>query len=50
MRYSPPFWYIGEGDRETLDQIDNRKADFLWGGLGAPKQEKWMFLHKGKVN
>lgn len=49
--YSPPFKdIVGEEDKKILDQIDGGQADFLWVGLGAPKQEKWMFLNKGNVN
>lgn len=49
--YSPTFKDIMvEEEREILEQIDNEQTDFLWVGLGAPKQEKWMFLHKGKLN
>lgn len=26
------------------------EPDFVWIGLGAPKQEKWMAEHQGKIN
>ena len=29
--------------------INESQADIIWVGLGAPKQEKWMADHKGKV-
>ncbi|ODM13380.1 WecB/TagA/CpsF family glycosyltransferase [Eisenbergiella tayi] len=48
--YSPPFRPMSE--KEDLDAIENINAvspDFLWIGLGAPKQEKWMAAHDGKV-
>ena len=49
--YSPAFKEnIEEENAKVLEQINNVQTDFLWVGLGAPKQEKWMFLHKGKVN
>ncbi len=49
--YSPPFEsdVSLEGDK-FLNEINDTKADFLWIGLGAPKQEKWMSIHKGKIN
>lgn len=49
--YSPPFKkeVILESSK-VLNTINKSKADFIWIGLGAPKQEKWMHLHKGKVN
>ena len=47
--YSPPFKSeVSLENRNILDEIGD--CDFLWVGLGAPKQEKWMNLHKGKVN
>lgn len=49
--YSPPFKSeVTLEDKIILDDINSRNIDFLWVGLGAPKQEKWMFMHKGRVN
>lgn len=49
--YSPPFRPLTEEeDREIIDRINNAKSDFIWVGLGAPKQEKWMAAHKHKVS
>lgn len=49
--YSPPFRMMSvEEDKEAVENINNSKADFVWIGLGAPKQEKWMAAHQGKVN
>ena len=48
--YSPPFRPMTEEeDREIVESINTASPDFLWVGLGAPKQEKWMALHQGKV-
>ena len=48
--YSPPFRIIDEEeDREILDRINNLDADFIWVGLGAPKQERWMAEHQGLI-
>lgn len=48
--YSPPFRALTEEeDRETIDMINQSKPDFIWVGLGAPKQENWMAAHQGKV-
>lgn len=30
--------------------INDSKADIIWVGLGAPKQENWMYAHKGKLS
>ena len=49
--YSPPFRPLTEEeDRMIIDRINEVGADFVWIGLGAPKQEKWMAVHQGKVN
>ena len=49
--YSPPFRPLTEEeDREIIAKINEAAPDFLWIGLGAPKQECWMAAHQGKVN
>lgn len=49
--YSPPFREMTEDeDKSIISRINEAKPDFIWVGLGAPKQEKWMFDHQGKVN
>lgn len=49
--FSPPFRNITESeDMEIIRNINRANPDFIWVGLGAPKQEKWMFEHLGKVN
>ncbi|MEH7494523.1 WecB/TagA/CpsF family glycosyltransferase [Neobacillus niacini] len=48
--YSPPFRPISpEEDEEIIKRINETQPDFVWVGLGAPKQEKWMAEHQGKV-
>ena len=48
--YSPPFRPLtAEEDRENIERINRAQADFVWIGLGAPKQERWMAAHEGKV-
>lgn len=47
---SPPFRPVTEEeDAETVARINESGADFIWVGLGAPKQENWMADHKGRV-
>ena len=49
--YSPPFRPMTEEeDKVAVDRINESNADFVWIGLGAPKQEKWMAAHQGRVN
>ena len=48
--YSPPFRKLTEEeDQEIIKMINESEADFVWIGLGAPKQEYWMAQHKGQV-
>lgn len=49
--YSPPFRPLTEEeDKEIIERINKTKPDFVWVGLGAPKQEKWMAAHQGKID
>ena len=48
--YSPPFRPMTEEeDQEAVERINAAKPDFIWVGLGAPKQEKWMADHERRV-
>ena len=48
--YSPPFRKLTqEEDIEVVERINKTKPDFVWIGLGAPKQEIWMAKHQGLV-
>ena len=49
--YAPPFRPLTEEeDFEVIEMINESHPDFIWVALGAPKQEIWMYEHKGKVN
>lgn len=49
--YSPPFRALTEEeDKNIIDMINQSHPDFIWVALGAPKQEKWMYEHRDKVN
>lgn len=48
--WSPPFRPLTkEEDEDIIDKINKSQPDFVWIGLGAPKQEYWMAAHQGKV-
>ena len=48
---APPFRPLtDEEDRETVERINASGADFVWVGLGAPKQEKWMYDHRERIH
>ncbi len=43
--------YFTEADEDKIvDEINASCADFLMVCLGAPKQEKWIYKHKDKLN
>ena len=49
--YSPPFRPMtAEEDNKIVERINDVEPDFIWVGLGAPKQERWMAAHQGKIN
>lgn len=49
--YAPPFRPLTEQeDREVVARINDAHPDFIWVGLGAPKQEEWMYSHRGKFS
>ena len=49
--YSPPFRALTEEeDKKICDEINELKPDFLWVGIGAPKQEMWMWKHQEKIH
>ena len=49
--YSPPFRTITKEENDLIiKKINETKPDFVWVGLGAPKQERWMAAHQGKIN
>lgn len=48
---SPPFRPLTEEeDREAVRRINESGASIVWVGLGAPKQENWMYAHRERVN
>jgi N-acetylglucosaminyldiphosphoundecaprenol N-acetyl-beta-D-mannosaminyltransferase len=48
--YSPPFRALTDAeDAEAVTKINEARPTILWVGLGAPKQEKWMASHAGRI-
>ena len=48
--YSPPFRQLTrEEDAKVIDMINQSGANLIWVGLGAPKQEIWMYQHRNKL-
>ena len=50
--YSPPFGYerVEEENLKIVKMIIEKKPDILFVGLGAPKQEKWIWRYKDEIN
>ena len=47
---SPPFRLLSdEEDREMIDLINGSGAHIMFVGLGCPKQEFWMAVHREKI-
>jgi N-acetylglucosaminyldiphosphoundecaprenol N-acetyl-beta-D-mannosaminyltransferase len=48
--YSPPFRPLSKAeDAEIVERINAARPDFVWVGLGAPKQDHWMAEHVGRL-
>ena len=49
--HAPPFRPLTEDETKgLLSDINASKPDFLWVGLGAPKQEKWIYAHLDRIH
>src|SRR5208282_111744 len=47
---SPPYRPLTAAeDVEDIAAINEARPDFVWVGLGMPKQEKWMVEHLGQI-
>jgi N-acetylglucosaminyldiphosphoundecaprenol N-acetyl-beta-D-mannosaminyltransferase len=49
-KYSPPFRILtDEEDNEMIRRINDAHPDYLWVGLGSPKQDIWIHEHIDKI-
>ena len=49
-KYSPPFRPLtDEEDTAVCNMINRARPDFLWVGLGSPKQDVWISEHREKI-
>jgi N-acetylglucosaminyldiphosphoundecaprenol N-acetyl-beta-D-mannosaminyltransferase len=49
-KYSPPFRKLTEEeDAAVCDMINEARPDFVWIGLGSPKQDVWIAEHREKI-
>ena len=48
--YAPPFRALTpQEDAQIVAKINEARPDFIWIGLGAPKQEEWLYQHMGQL-
>lgn len=49
--FSPPFHPLTHAeDVDVIRMINDSRSDVLWVGLGLPKQERWIYEHRSKLN
>ena len=49
--YSPPFRPLTRAEDEAVvKMIEDAQADFVWVGLGSPKQDLWIAEHRGRID
>jgi N-acetylglucosaminyldiphosphoundecaprenol N-acetyl-beta-D-mannosaminyltransferase len=49
--YSPPFRQLtADEDQQVVEMINASGAQLVFVSLGCPKQEKWMYAHRGIIN
>ena len=49
--YSPPFRDLSEEEEDAIvAEMNGSKADVIWVGVGAPKQEKWMAAMRDRLD
>ena len=49
--YSPPFRDLTEEEQEAIvEEMNRSRADVVWVGVGAPKQEKWMAATRDRLD
>lgn len=49
-KYTPPFRPLTEDEDQALcNTINQLKPDFVWVGLGTPKQDFWIHEHREKI-
>ncbi len=48
--FSPPYRELNfDEDTEIIQKINHSRAQILFVGLGCPRQEKWMAMHRGLI-
>ena len=42
-------WLEGDAEKAVMDEINRLSPDFVWVGLGTPKQQAWVQRHKSAI-
>jgi N-acetylglucosaminyldiphosphoundecaprenol N-acetyl-beta-D-mannosaminyltransferase len=42
-------YFSGAEEQEIVAEINSLSPDFIWVGLGTPKQQEWIHRHKGDI-
>ena len=52
VTFSPPYKpeFSDEDNKQIIDAINDATPDLLWIGMTAPKQEKWVYVHRDSLN
>jgi N-acetylglucosaminyldiphosphoundecaprenol N-acetyl-beta-D-mannosaminyltransferase len=49
--YSPPYRDLSAEEEDAIvDEMNSSRADLVWVGVGAPKQEKWMAAMRDRLD
>jgi N-acetylglucosaminyldiphosphoundecaprenol N-acetyl-beta-D-mannosaminyltransferase len=49
--FSPPFRPLDVGeDNDAVRRINEARPDIVWVGMGTPKQERWMWDHRDRLD
>ena len=49
--FSPPFRILSASEDDTVTaRINDSEPDIVWVGLGMPKQDRWAYEHKSRLN
>lgn len=49
--HAPPFGDLADAEqRDDLEHIRRARPDYVWVGLGAPKQDLWIAAHRGSLD
>jgi N-acetylglucosaminyldiphosphoundecaprenol N-acetyl-beta-D-mannosaminyltransferase len=43
-------YFLPEQEGEIVDEINRLSPDFIWIGLGTPKQQEWIHRYKGRIS